>query len=90
MRSADDAADLEPRGVACAQHFVERGFTWPVQFDAVETGILDDLKLLRRGRPIPGRGRAVWHFAGGDFTYAELDFSQGEVDLDVPATGVVD
>jgi hypothetical protein len=33
----------------------------------------------RDGLPRPRRGRAVWHLASGDFTYAELDLGAGEV-----------
>lgn len=35
------------------------------------------------GRPIATRGKAVWHFPSGDFTYADFAFSPAHVHFDV-------
>jgi hypothetical protein len=37
------------------------------------------------GRKLPTRGSAVWHFEGGDLSYAELDFPPGALAFNVPA-----
>jgi hypothetical protein len=59
----------------------------------------DDLKhALMRGRwstpveswqrspagPFPSRGRAVWHLASGDFSYAEFELLPRSLAFDVP------
>jgi uncharacterized protein DUF6544 len=39
--------------------------------------------VRRDGRAMPTHGSAVWHFPGGDFTYADFQFSPGALELDV-------
>ncbi len=35
------------------------------------------------GRPLPTRGRAVWHFDSGDVAYADFDFATADLAFDV-------
>lgn len=39
------------------------------------------------GRPIVTRGKAIWHFASGPFTYADFSFSPTYVSFDVAQRG---
>ncbi len=36
------------------------------------------------GRLLPTGAQAIWHFPSGDFAYARFDFSEFEIELDVP------
>lgn len=36
------------------------------------------------GRPLPTQGRAVWQLAGGEYAYAEMDFSRSDIAFNVP------
>lgn len=38
---------------------------------------------IANGRPVPARGKAIWHFPSGDFTYAIFVPDPNDIDFDV-------